>query len=186
MKTVSWNPNLKIFEQITSFVGVINSSPCFLFSISSPLCIVTKISCSDSLGVGKEGDILIKPCSDINKGFTRGNVTYKCINRSWTSQKNDCLSGPINDLLSGAEVTLWLCGGRGGEKEQKCWSHDFCLSPSKIYEALKIFFYKIWRVFGSIDTSQWKSQEGLRHCRGNVHTHERSVSQARWPCLWHP
>uniref|UniRef100_A0A8C3U4A6 Adhesion G protein-coupled receptor F5 n=2 Tax=Catharus ustulatus TaxID=91951 RepID=A0A8C3U4A6_CATUS len=64
---------------------------------------VKKISCSDSLGVGKEGDMLIKPCSDVKKGFTRGNVTYKCINRSWTSQKNDCLSGPINDLLSGAE-----------------------------------------------------------------------------------
>ncbi|NXO77194.1 AGRF5 protein, partial [Sitta europaea] len=64
-----------------------------------------KISCSDRLGIGTESDILIKPCCDVKnpKGFTRGNTTYRCINRSWEVLRNDCLSGPINDLLSGAE-----------------------------------------------------------------------------------
>ncbi|NXU40218.1 AGRF5 protein, partial [Drymodes brunneopygia] len=64
-----------------------------------------KISCSDNLGIGAEGDILIKPCSDIKNpnGFTRGNVTYKCINSLWIVSRNDCLSAPINDLLSSAE-----------------------------------------------------------------------------------
>ncbi|NWZ44636.1 AGRF5 protein, partial [Brachypodius atriceps] len=64
-----------------------------------------KISCSDELGVGTEGAILIKPCCDVKNpaGFTRGNVTYQCINSSWKVARNDCLSGPINDLLSSAE-----------------------------------------------------------------------------------
>ncbi|NXQ21238.1 AGRF5 protein, partial [Peucedramus taeniatus] len=64
-----------------------------------------KISCSDSLGTGTEGAVLIKPCCDVKNpnGFTRGNTTYQCINSSWKVVRNDCLSGPINDLLSGAE-----------------------------------------------------------------------------------
>ncbi|NXM52670.1 AGRF5 protein, partial [Illadopsis cleaveri] len=64
-----------------------------------------KISCSDKLGIGTEEDILIKPCCDVKnpKGFTRGNITYQCINNSWKVLRNDCLSGPINDLLSNAE-----------------------------------------------------------------------------------
>ncbi|NWX38247.1 AGRF5 protein, partial [Notiomystis cincta] len=64
-----------------------------------------KISCSDRLGIGTERDILIKPCCDVKnpKGFTQGNITYHCINSSWKVARNDCLSGPINDLLSNAE-----------------------------------------------------------------------------------
>ncbi|XP_005521874.1 PREDICTED: adhesion G protein-coupled receptor F5 [Pseudopodoces humilis] len=64
-----------------------------------------KISCSDRLGIGTERSILIKPCCDVQnpKGFTRGNTTYHCINSSWKVARNDCLSGPINDLLSNAE-----------------------------------------------------------------------------------
>ncbi|NWW17465.1 AGRF5 protein, partial [Falcunculus frontatus] len=64
-----------------------------------------KISCSDRLGIGTEGSTLIKPCCDAKnpKGFTRGNTTYQCINSSWRVARNDCLTGPINDLLSSAE-----------------------------------------------------------------------------------
>ncbi|NXC11071.1 AGRF5 protein, partial [Orthonyx spaldingii] len=64
-----------------------------------------KVSCSDELGVGTERATLIKPCCDVKKpkGFNRGNVTYQCINSSWKVARNDCLSGPINDLLSSAE-----------------------------------------------------------------------------------
>ncbi|NXR33086.1 AGRF5 protein, partial [Zosterops hypoxanthus] len=64
-----------------------------------------KISCSDKLGIGTEGAILIKPCCDVKNpnGFTRGNTTYHCIKSSWKVARNDCLSGPINDLLSNAE-----------------------------------------------------------------------------------
>ncbi|NWX74634.1 AGRF5 protein, partial [Alca torda] len=65
----------------------------------------TSISCSDSIGIGTEGDISVKPCYDSNSpnGFTRGNITYKCSNKSWKLQSNDCLSVPINELLSDAE-----------------------------------------------------------------------------------
>ncbi|NXE36570.1 AGRF5 protein, partial [Ptilorrhoa leucosticta] len=64
-----------------------------------------KVSCSDGLGIGTERATLIKPCCDVKnpKGFTRGNTIYQCINSSWRVARNDCLSGPINDLLSGAE-----------------------------------------------------------------------------------
>ncbi|NXE91664.1 AGRF5 protein, partial [Menura novaehollandiae] len=64
-----------------------------------------KISCSDRLGIGTEGATLVKPCRELNNpnGFTRGNATYKCINSSWKVARNDCLSEPINNLLSSAE-----------------------------------------------------------------------------------
>ncbi|NXP28831.1 AGRF5 protein, partial [Scytalopus superciliaris] len=64
-----------------------------------------QISCSDILGVGSEGDTLIKPCRDLNNtdGFTQGSITYKCTNKSWKVVRNDCLSVPINNLLNKAE-----------------------------------------------------------------------------------
>ncbi|NXE15471.1 AGRF5 protein, partial [Lophotis ruficrista] len=65
----------------------------------------TEISCSDSLGIGIEGAILIKPCHESNNsyGFTRGNKIYKCSNRSWKVERDDCLTIPINNLLTSAE-----------------------------------------------------------------------------------
>ncbi|NWT10726.1 AGRF5 protein, partial [Vireo altiloquus] len=64
-----------------------------------------KISCSDRLGIGTENATLIKPCCDVKNpdGFTRGSKTYQCIHSSWTVKRNNCLSGPINDLLNSAE-----------------------------------------------------------------------------------
>ncbi|NXA91046.1 AGRF5 protein, partial [Melanocharis versteri] len=64
-----------------------------------------KASCSDRLGTGTEGATLIKPCCDVKnpEGFTQGSITYQCINSSWKVARNDCLSGPINDLLNTAE-----------------------------------------------------------------------------------
>ncbi|NWX46112.1 AGRF5 protein, partial [Steatornis caripensis] len=64
-----------------------------------------EISCSDSFGIGIEGDTLIKPCHELNNpdGFTRGNKIYKCSNKSWKVERNDCLSVPINYLLTSAE-----------------------------------------------------------------------------------
>ncbi|NXA65505.1 AGRF5 protein, partial [Mohoua ochrocephala] len=64
-----------------------------------------KISCSDGLGIGTEGAKLVKPCYDEKNpnGFTRGSITYQCINSSWRVARNDCLTGPINDLLKNAE-----------------------------------------------------------------------------------
>ncbi|NXJ93447.1 AGRF5 protein, partial [Corythaixoides concolor] len=63
------------------------------------------ISCSDSLGFGIEGTTLIKPCWESNSpdGFTKGNIIYKCSNKSWKLERNNCLSVPINNLLTSAE-----------------------------------------------------------------------------------
>ncbi|NXG71112.1 AGRF5 protein, partial [Baryphthengus martii] len=64
-----------------------------------------KISCSDSLGIGREGATLIKPCRGLNNsdGFTRGNKIYMCSKKSWTLERDNCLSVPINNLLTSAE-----------------------------------------------------------------------------------
>ncbi|NXD27043.1 AGRF5 protein, partial [Spelaeornis formosus] len=64
-----------------------------------------EISCSDKLGIGTENSILKKPCCDTQnpKGFTRGNIIYQCNNSLWMLARNDCLSGPISDLLGTAE-----------------------------------------------------------------------------------
>ncbi|KFV12020.1 putative G-protein coupled receptor 116, partial [Tauraco erythrolophus] len=66
------------------------------------------VSCSDSLGIGTEGTTLIKPCCELDSpdGFTKGNIIYKCSNKSWKVERNNCLSVPINNLLTSAEVTL--------------------------------------------------------------------------------
>ncbi|NXI42476.1 AGRF5 protein, partial [Galbula dea] len=67
-----------------------------------------EVSCSDNFGIGGEGDRLIKPCCDLNnpQGFTQGNKTYKCSNKSWKLVRNDCLSVPINNLLNSAEALV--------------------------------------------------------------------------------
>ncbi|NWR75131.1 AGRF5 protein, partial [Centropus unirufus] len=64
-----------------------------------------EVSCSDSIGFGIEGATIIKPCPDsgVPGGFTRGNITYKCSNKLWDVVRNDCLSEPVNNLLTGAE-----------------------------------------------------------------------------------
>ncbi|XP_065537851.1 adhesion G protein-coupled receptor F5 [Lathamus discolor] len=64
-----------------------------------------EVSCSDSFGIGTEGDILIKPCceSDNPYGFTLGSKSYKCSGKSWRLERNDCLSVPISNLLTSAE-----------------------------------------------------------------------------------
>ncbi|XP_021246952.1 adhesion G protein-coupled receptor F5 [Numida meleagris] len=61
------------------------------------------ISCSENNTFGREGDILIKPCSVLNTGFIQGNKIYKCWSKSWKLKRNDCLSEQINNLLLEAE-----------------------------------------------------------------------------------
>ncbi|NXP76067.1 AGRF5 protein, partial [Ramphastos sulfuratus] len=63
------------------------------------------VSCSSKFGIGREGDTLIKPCYDPDKAdnFTRGHTTYKCSNKLWEMQKNNCLSVTVNNLLLSAE-----------------------------------------------------------------------------------
>ncbi|NXD86080.1 AGRF5 protein, partial [Halcyon senegalensis] len=67
-----------------------------------------KVSCSDSLGIGREGDTLKKPCHDNNNsnGFTRGNIIYKCSNKLWKPERNNCLSAEISELLTSAEILV--------------------------------------------------------------------------------
>ncbi|NXH65590.1 AGRF5 protein, partial [Hydrobates tethys] len=64
-----------------------------------------EVSCSDSSGIGIEGATLIKPCCDLNNSdvCTRGNKTYKCSNKLWKLEREDCLSVPISNLLTSAE-----------------------------------------------------------------------------------
>ncbi|CAM9971369.1 unnamed protein product [Bubo scandiacus] len=73
--------------------------------ITLHLILAKEVSCSTSFGIGKEGATLIKPCRGLNisDGFIRGNVIYKCSNKSWKIARNDCLSESINNLLTSAE-----------------------------------------------------------------------------------
>ncbi|OXB52975.1 hypothetical protein ASZ78_001309 [Callipepla squamata] len=66
------------------------------------------ISCSGNNVFGREGDILIKPCSVLNASFIRGNKVYKCRSKSWKMERNNCLSEQMNSLLLTAEVTCSL------------------------------------------------------------------------------
>ncbi|NXT80130.1 AGRF5 protein, partial [Zapornia atra] len=74
-------------------------------NITLKLISAKEVSCSDSLGIGKEEDTLIRACWAQNNAdsFTRGNKTYRCSNKSWKDERDDCLSAPINNLLTGAE-----------------------------------------------------------------------------------
>ncbi|NXW37061.1 AGRF5 protein, partial [Phaetusa simplex] len=93
-------------KKLTAYCKFINSIQEEVKSKNITLDVIcTKISCSGSIGIGREGDTTVKPCYDSNSpnGFTQGNITYKCSKKSWIPQRNDCLSVPINELLSGAE-----------------------------------------------------------------------------------
>ncbi|NXJ45689.1 AGRF5 protein, partial [Spizaetus tyrannus] len=65
-----------------------------------------EVSCSDSVGIGIEGATLITPCRTLNNSdylWTRGNTIYKCSNKAWKVERNDCLSVQISNLLTSAE-----------------------------------------------------------------------------------
>ncbi|XP_019376235.1 PREDICTED: adhesion G protein-coupled receptor F5 [Gavialis gangeticus] len=63
----------------------------------------TKVSCSDSIGIGEQGARITKPCLVLNN-TTRGNITYECHDKMWRVARNNCLSAPINTLLTAAEA----------------------------------------------------------------------------------
>lgn len=73
-----------------------------IFSFSST---VQKVVCNSSdIGVGKNGALITKPCFSEMSSLVRGNITYKCEQKNWLVAVNSCLSAPVNNLLSSAEV----------------------------------------------------------------------------------
>ncbi|KFQ19388.1 putative G-protein coupled receptor 116, partial [Mesitornis unicolor] len=100
-------------EELTAYCRFTNRIGHSVISESIRLFLIpdNKVSCSDSLGIGSEEDILIKPCqvkSNDTEDFTRGNITYRCSNKSWVVSKDNCLFVPVNNLLTSAEVTFSL------------------------------------------------------------------------------
>ncbi|XP_051470292.1 adhesion G protein-coupled receptor F5 isoform X2 [Apus apus] len=61
-----------------------------------------EVSCSDNLGIGREGGTLKKPCC-VSDVFTRGYIIYKCYNKSWRREKDYCVSVSVNNLLTSAQ-----------------------------------------------------------------------------------
>ncbi|NXU31638.1 AGRF5 protein, partial [Thalassarche chlororhynchos] len=94
-------------EELTAYCKFINhiGQKVNSESIRLQLILDKEVSCSDSFGIGIEGSILRKPCRELNNtdGFTRGNKIYKCSNKSWTVERNNCLSVQISNLLTSAE-----------------------------------------------------------------------------------
>ncbi|KAF1413608.1 Adhesion G protein-coupled receptor F5, partial [Spheniscus mendiculus] len=80
--------------------GKVNSHSITLHLISDK-----EVSCSGNLSIGTEGATLEKPCYQENSidGFTRGSKIYKCSNKSWKLERDDCVSPSINNLLTSAE-----------------------------------------------------------------------------------
>ncbi|XP_025047225.1 adhesion G protein-coupled receptor F5 isoform X2 [Alligator sinensis] len=64
-----------------------------------------KVVCSSSVGIGKQGDRITKSCPILN-GPMRGNITYVCRDKAWSEARNNCISAPINTLLTAAEALL--------------------------------------------------------------------------------
>ncbi|NXI95038.1 AGRF5 protein, partial [Psophia crepitans] len=64
-----------------------------------------EVSCSDSTGIGREEDIVVRSCQHLINphDFTRGNITYRCSNKLWKVERNNCPSVAISNLLTSAE-----------------------------------------------------------------------------------
>ncbi|NXI58476.1 AGRF5 protein, partial [Chloroceryle aenea] len=95
------NKELKAYCKFVNHIGQETKSK----NITLHVIPAEEASCSGSLGTGREGDILIKPCRDSNKltGFTQGNLIYNCTGKVWKLEKNNCLSVEINNLLNSAQ-----------------------------------------------------------------------------------
>ncbi|KGL86540.1 putative G-protein coupled receptor 116, partial [Charadrius vociferus] len=98
-------------KKLTSYCKFINSINQEVNSNNITLKVIPgkkEVSCSDSDGVGMEGDTLIKPCCELNNidDCVQGNRIYKCCNKLWVLEKRNCLSVAINKLLDDAEVTF--------------------------------------------------------------------------------
>ncbi|NWW90259.1 AGRF5 protein, partial [Rhynochetos jubatus] len=94
-------------RELTAYCKFINRVGREVYSENIKLNLIedSKISCSDSLGIGKEGDTLMKGCNGSSSidGFAQGNKTYECSNKQWKIKKDACLSVPISNLLTSAE-----------------------------------------------------------------------------------
>ncbi|XP_013918013.1 PREDICTED: adhesion G protein-coupled receptor F5 [Thamnophis sirtalis] len=60
---------------------------------------------SSDIGVGANEAQIIKPCLNLHgtSNSVRGNIIYRCDHTKWIVHRNNCLAGPINDLLNSAE-----------------------------------------------------------------------------------
>ncbi|NXV91253.1 AGRF5 protein, partial [Calonectris borealis] len=97
----SKDKKLTAYCNFTNRIGQNVSSESIRLSLISE----KEVSCSGNFSVGKEGSTLRKPCRKPNNtgDFTRGNEMYKCSNKSWKLEEDDCLSVAINNLLTDAE-----------------------------------------------------------------------------------
>ncbi|XP_044301098.1 adhesion G protein-coupled receptor F5 isoform X2 [Varanus komodoensis] len=82
----------------------VKSSPMTLHLIPVKLAICN----SSKVGVGKDGAVIVKPCLHLmgTSGPVRGSITYKCHHAKWDVAENNCLTAPVNDLLSSAETLV--------------------------------------------------------------------------------
>ncbi|XP_062971987.1 adhesion G protein-coupled receptor F5 [Elgaria multicarinata webbii] len=93
-----FNVTCKFTNQIN---GNVTSSP-----MNTILIPVKNVVCNTSeIGVGENGAVITKPCLTPNETSSpiRGNITYKCDGAKWDYTENNCLTVPVNDLLSSAE-----------------------------------------------------------------------------------
>ncbi|KAK9411019.1 adhesion G protein-coupled receptor F5 [Crotalus adamanteus] len=115
--------NLNCYYSIPSFTGIHCNSKgralqvhCMFMNqinhnVTSPAMVLYFVSAknvvcnSSDIGVGANEAQIIKPCLNFHgtSNSVRGNITYRCDHTKWTVHRNDCLAGPINDILNSAE-----------------------------------------------------------------------------------
>ncbi|XP_058039720.1 adhesion G protein-coupled receptor F5 [Ahaetulla prasina] len=115
--------NLSCYYSIQSFTGIYCNSKGYVLqvhcmfmnqinqNVTSPAMVLhfvpaKNVVCNSSdIGVGANEAQIIKPCLNFHgtSNSVRGNITYRCDHTKWTVYRNNCLAGPINELLNSAE-----------------------------------------------------------------------------------
>uniref|UniRef100_A0A8C8RWN6 Adhesion G protein-coupled receptor F5 n=1 Tax=Pelusios castaneus TaxID=367368 RepID=A0A8C8RWN6_9SAUR len=114
---------------VNSISQTVTSSPMTLHLIPAK-----NIVCSGDIGVGKEGAQITRPCPvSINRSNgIRGNITYVCVNKTWT-HRNNCISDEIYTLLSEAES---LVSGPQPAKKVITYLETFQNSTAKVQQEI--------------------------------------------------
>ncbi|XP_062813184.1 adhesion G protein-coupled receptor F5 [Anolis carolinensis] len=93
----------ELFCEFTNQIGgSVKSSP-----ITLKLVPAKKVACNSSdIGTGESDALVTKPCLQSQgeeSNLVRGHITYRCSHTKWIVARNDCLTVPLNNLLTSAE-----------------------------------------------------------------------------------
>ncbi|XP_023400921.1 adhesion G protein-coupled receptor F5 isoform X1 [Loxodonta africana] len=130
--STSWCPeNIEVFCHFTNAANTSVRSPSMKLNLVPEI----NITCRDTvIGVGAPGKVIQKLCQFLQVPCSSGSliggiITYKCEGSAWKVKRNDCISAPINSLLSRTKA---LIKSPSQDEKLSAYLHNLSISTNKV------------------------------------------------------